>query len=370
MSCMLLLTSTLLTGALLTLQAMAQPGPTALPPANPVEPIQAILDAFKTHNVVALDEGSHGNEQGHAFRLALLRHPRFPDTVNDIVVEFGNALYQDVMDRFVRGEEVPDRTLRKVWQDTTQAHTVWDSPIYEELFRAVREINAKRPRDRHLRVLLGDPPLDWDKVRADDLAEWERAMAARDTHAAQVVEREVLAKQRRALLIFGGMHLQRGHIRANYESFDRAQTLVSLLARSQAARIFTVWTHASADLKVLQADATSWPVPSLALTRGTALGALDFAAFFPTQGRYTMRDGQRTPVPRDQWRVRRMEDQFDAVLYLGPPSGITHARLPAALCADPTYMEMRTTRMSLFPVLRADAGRVRDRCAPPPPPTR
>lgn len=86
MSCMLLLTSTLLTGALLTLQAMARPGPTALPPAKPVEPIEAILDAFKTHNVVALDEGSHGNEQGHAFRLALLRDPRFPDPVNDIVV--------------------------------------------------------------------------------------------------------------------------------------------------------------------------------------------------------------------------------------------------------------------------------------------
>lgn len=56
-------------------------------PAFPVEPIAAIIDAFGSHSVVALDEGDHGNEQGHAFRLALIRDPRFANSVNDIVVE-------------------------------------------------------------------------------------------------------------------------------------------------------------------------------------------------------------------------------------------------------------------------------------------
>jgi hypothetical protein len=36
---------------------------------------------------------------------------------------------------FVAGESVSDTALRKVWQDTTQAHTMWDRPIYEEFFR-------------------------------------------------------------------------------------------------------------------------------------------------------------------------------------------------------------------------------------------
>ena len=35
-------------------------------PAVPIEPITGILEMFKTHDVVALAEGSHGNEQGHA----------------------------------------------------------------------------------------------------------------------------------------------------------------------------------------------------------------------------------------------------------------------------------------------------------------
>ena len=44
----------------------------AEPMAKPLEPVAAILEAFQTHQVVALGEGLHGNEPGHAFRLALL----------------------------------------------------------------------------------------------------------------------------------------------------------------------------------------------------------------------------------------------------------------------------------------------------------
>jgi hypothetical protein len=96
--------------------------------------------------------------------MSLIRDPRFTATVNDIVVEWGNARYQDRLDRFVRGENIPDKSLRQVWQDTAQPTTVWDAPIYEEFFAAVRAVNASLPALRKLRVLLGDPPIDWDKV--------------------------------------------------------------------------------------------------------------------------------------------------------------------------------------------------------------
>ena len=76
--------------------------------AVPVEPIAAILDAFQSHALVAMTD-AHGNEQNHAFRLALIRDPRFAGVVNDIVLELGNALYQNSADRYVSGEEVPSR---------------------------------------------------------------------------------------------------------------------------------------------------------------------------------------------------------------------------------------------------------------------
>src|SRR6476620_7860693 len=93
----------------------AQVAPTRRPPA-PFEPVTAILDAFKTYDIVALSE-PHGNEQAYELRLKLLRDRRFPSVVNDLVIEAGNARYQDLIDRFTRGEPVSDEALRHVWQD-------------------------------------------------------------------------------------------------------------------------------------------------------------------------------------------------------------------------------------------------------------
>jgi len=286
-------------------------------PAVPLDPVGAVIDAFRSHAIVALGEGSHGNEQAHSFRVALVLDPRFAAAVNDIVVEFGSAQYQDVMDRFVRGDEVPQASLRRVWQDTTQPDTIWDVPIYEEFFRAVRTANASLLRERQLRVLLGDPPMDWNAG--------VRQMPDRDAHAVEVIRREVLAKGRRALVIYGDQHLVRQNTVAGAPD-PSARGIVGQLEREGTTKVFSIHTETRLDLGTLQPDAASWPRPSLALIRGTVLGAADFPA------------GPGRPV--------RNEDQFDAFLYLGPPSRITISQLPRALCSDREYMEMRLGRMA------------------------
>jgi hypothetical protein len=315
-------------------------------PAVPAEPITAVLDAFKAHQVVALDEGNHGNQQGHAFRLALIRDPRFAATVNDIVVEFGNSRYQDVMDRFVRGEDVSTSALRQVWENTTQPHAVWDRPIYEEFFQAVRGVNATLPRDHQLRVLLGDPPMNWDRVRNHDdlLGEFKRleTMAApfhRDAYPADLIRREVVEKKRRALVIYGGMHLPR-----RPDIFGPFPSMVSLLEGAAKTRVFTIWTHTlGKDLQALQEDVASWRVPSLAVTADTVLGSADFAFYYPFDLAPPPRGGE---PPR---RAARMDEEFDAVLYLGPVSAITLAPLSPTRCADVAFMDMRLARMALVP---------------------
>ena len=70
-------------------------------PAIPVDPVPAIIDAFHSHAVVALGNVEfRGNEQSHGFQLELIRDPRFAAVVNDILVEFGNSRYQEIVDRF------------------------------------------------------------------------------------------------------------------------------------------------------------------------------------------------------------------------------------------------------------------------------
>ena len=75
-------------------------------PAVPLEPVAAIVDAFRTHSVVAVSEAGHGEEWGYTFLISLIRNPKLVAVLNDIVIENGSARYQDLADRFVRGEHV------------------------------------------------------------------------------------------------------------------------------------------------------------------------------------------------------------------------------------------------------------------------
>ncbi len=318
--------------------------------AIPVDAISGILAAFDTHSVVALGEGNHNNEQGQAFRLSLIRDPRFSAIVKDIVVEFGNARYQDIMDRFVSGEEVLDSELSKVWQNTTQCHSVWDVPIYQEFFQAVRMVNASLPKDRRLRVLLGDPPIDWDRI---DVEDFDKFMAERDSHPAALIQKEVIAKGRRALVIYGDNHFLRKEIRfvgvtdeCLSEGRD-APSLVALLERSPGIHVFTIKSYtAGGDIGTLQDDIRSWPQPSLINFHRTVLGTQDYGFYYPGVVMIKLVDGKP-----QSFKVQpgiKMEEQFDALLYLGPLSVITYSELSVEQCSDSAYVEMRKKRMAVY----------------------
>jgi hypothetical protein len=129
---------------------------------RPQPAVRAVHDAFDKYPLVAISEG-HRNQQVHDFIISLLRDPRFLQKVNDIVVEFGSARYQDVMDRYTAGQTVPPEDLRRVWRETVNI-LVWDAPVYERFFTTIRAVNQNRLQGARLRILLADPPLDWANV--------------------------------------------------------------------------------------------------------------------------------------------------------------------------------------------------------------
>jgi hypothetical protein len=295
-------------------------------PAVRVDPSSAIIDAFATHRLVALGEGPHGNELGHAFRLALIRHPRFATLVNDIVIESGSARYQEFVDRYVNGEDVPEQELlRAVRENTVTPTPAWDRPMYDEFFRAVRDLNRSLPPERKMRILLGDPPIDWREVTtAEQYRPW---LMRRDSHPAELIQREVLAKGRRALVIYGD-----GHFQARAERPGRS--LVGIL-EAGGTKVFTV-TSTYADLSQFQADVAAWHTPGLAHLRGTRVGAAPYEVFFGP------------PPPVEFFKANpNIEDHFDAVLVLGPRSALTLGRLAYPRCAEPDYVRMRLVRMTL-----------------------
>ena len=320
----------------------ARQGPEPRAP-TPVGPIPAILQAFQTHDIVGLTD-PHGNVQVQAFLLSLVRDPTFPTLVDDIVMETASARYQDALDRFVRGDDVPRDVLRRAWEEHTVANSLGVQA--EEMTRAVRAINASLGGNRKLRVIAGDPPIDWDNISAP--GDGRRWIELRDSYPADLIRRQVLDRGRRALLIYGQGHLQRRQIASNYDmSTWQSQTVVSLLERDHSARVFNVWTFNNE--KVHMPDVvTSWPVPSLATVRGTTLGARDFDVYsggFGLGDRFGVRDGQLVPLPRAEWKMMHMQDQFDAVLYLGPPSTMTNLTVPAEWCQDADFVARHLQRL-------------------------
>ena len=108
--------------------------------------------------------------------------------------------------RYIAGQPVTRDQLTQIWEETTIVAGVWTSPIYEGFLSDVRSLNLTLPVEKRLRVLLGDPPIDWSIVRGpadEDMNDW------RDAHFEWVVEEQVMKKGRRALLWIGGAHLSR-----------------------------------------------------------------------------------------------------------------------------------------------------------------
>jgi hypothetical protein len=285
---------------------------------------EVVLAAFRTSYLVGLAE-SHGLQEHHDLLQTLIGDLRLPGVVDDIVVEFGNALYQDTVDAFVLdGKPVGDADLRQVWRNTTQSPlATWDEPVYEQFFRRVRAVNWMLPPGKRIRVLLGDPPIDWSTITSQQ--QILPFVLQRDSHAASVVEQQVLAKGRRALLNFGAEHLY--HLKQ-----ASAVTLVPIIEQQTGVRTYVV-----ADLIPPQGDPgglggklASYPRGTVIPVAGTWLG--QFNAGYATAGEASQ-NGQVT----NKLCGTPLGEILDAGICLGRPADLTASCPNPAIYLDPEY---------------------------------
>ena len=146
------------------------------------------------------------------------------------------------------------------------------SGFYEQLVPLVRAINQKLPRERALRVLAADPPFDWDRFQtAEDLRQAVLSLR-RDTSIASVIEKNVLAKHRKALMLMGTLHLLHG---AGATGVIEEKHPSSIFVISELGVFGENSTDAS---KALLA---SWPIPAIARVKATSMGKLGLKSFLP-----------------------------------------------------------------------------------------
>lgn len=170
--------------------------------------LDGIFDAFETHPLVGIS-GGHFNAQADRFYADIIRDPRFAREVGNVVVEFGAAGRQDVIDRYVAGEEVPYQELRTVGTDTVGWGQTAAGLGYAQFFAQVRETNKTLPPDERIRIWLGEPPLDWSNVESGWNLKLRRTEGQRDSYPASVIVKNILEKNKKALVIYGLFHFEK-----------------------------------------------------------------------------------------------------------------------------------------------------------------
>ncbi|MGB6482536.1 MAG: hypothetical protein WBE86_03510 [Candidatus Acidiferrales bacterium] len=312
-----------------------QPSKLAGSELTPEPAIPAILAAFAKYEVVAMPD-AHGDKDLDDLILSLIRNPVFSEKVNDIAVECGNSLYQPILDRYIAGEDVPFAEVQKVWRNTTQP-MCGISGFFEQFFPLVRAINQKLPPGKRLRVLAGDPPIDWDQVKTiQDYLKFKD----RDISIASVMEKEVLSKHRKALMLFGVVHLMHG------VEVPAPGNAVTIYEKDYPNVTFVI--NNLADDFNLPASSTrrfaNWPFPSLARAKGTWLGAIDLGHVFPVP--FSLNQ-QCQPVYNFPQK-KPMADLVDAFLYLGPNNLRLAEPIPADVALDTDYMTKWLWRSALI----------------------
>jgi heme-binding uptake protein ChaN (Tiki superfamily) len=261
-----------------------------LPPGTDPEPVRAVdavIDALGRSPVVALGE-SHNVVQAGRLYAQLARSETFSSLADAIVVEFGNARYQRVVDRYVLGRNVRSSELHKAWQDTTQVGA-WDAPMYRRLFAAVRAANADRSPSLRIRILLGDPPINWSRVSSE--RDVRRFLLRRERFMARVIEQKVIAKGNRAVVIAGLAHVQRSASAVEHPN------VTQILDRRDPNSVWVIGVHLGFPLQVWEQALSDWPTPSVATLEDTWIGLLPKADALA-------------------------QDALDAMLYLGAPESL------------------------------------------------
>ncbi|MGI0116231.1 MbtH family NRPS accessory protein [Zooshikella sp. RANM57] len=320
---------------------------------------QGIATLFDHYDLVGLSE-MHWHSDVIAAFIDLLRADELATVVDDIVVEFGNAAYQSVVDDYVAGAVVTDAELAQAWRNSLN-FVVWQPTGYQQLFKTVRQLNQQRPKSQQLRIVLAEPAFDWTQIKQAD--DWRVRQAQRDQGYYQRIESEVLKKGRKGLLIFGGYHLTRqpvvrertkqdaavsnpqNPLQQTKASFDEA-TLGELLAEHQPGRSYMLWTTDITQfaaqhrlLDSLENTKESFPKwPQVITAQQGWLGAMPFAAISAGHQQQTVVSKGQPP------QVKRM---VDGVLFL---SGLQReVKLPDSVLADKAWLKTMWQRTEQLP---------------------
>ncbi len=204
------------------------------------------------------------------------------------------------------------------------------STVYASFYKAVRDVNPSRRSKHQMRLLCGDPYIDWEKVKdREDVGPY---LAHRDEWYPQVVREEVLAKHHRALLIMGSGHFLRRNDPGYIEQHLRGAGANPYLI---VAGTNTIGPNE------IEHRFDSWSAPAIVSTVGNWVGDLPAQPITsgggPSGMRITNAGAPNAPTTPPPLPPIKLKDATDALLYLGPHDSLIEIYMPRSELDGPPY---------------------------------
>jgi hypothetical protein len=244
--------------------------------------------------------------------------------INIVIVEFANIDYQDILDKFIFGEEVDINELRKVWRESTQSPgRLGEIPVYFKLLQKIRNVNLTLPAEKKIRVMGGDPSIHWDEINTWDDCKKEIG-SSRDIFPADLAIDFGINNSKKVLLIYSGFHLTK----VSDKSIASFTITSAINKRSQGAiKVIEVLNPEAFPLETKIKDLALYSIINLSTSQiGNMSAEKLFTSIFNQKGeKLTLFSGLRT------------KDLFDAFLFVGLAESWKIAEIPKSVLYDSKY---------------------------------
>lgn len=292
-----------------------------------------IIQTFQNCNIIGLGEGGHHLENSHHFFQKMFDNKKIQEIINIVIVEFANTDYQDILDRYILGEEVPINELRKVWRESTQSvGRFGEATIYFELLEKIRTVNLSLSENNKIRVLGGDPPIDWKAVNS--LEDYNKSNSQRDIYPAELAIEYGINRSMKVLVIYAEYHITKiidktasGHPSITTYVNDRYPGAMKVIAVLDPQEF------------QLEEQTKNWPLYSIIdLDMGEICNLPAekyFTQLFNKEGRVTLFEGYK------------IKELFDAFLYVGPSSSWKRVDFPKSVFSDDEWNKLNRRRKIL-----------------------
>lgn len=301
-----------------------------------------IIQTFQNYNILGLGEGGHGLENFHDFLRKMFDNQKIQETIEIVIVEFANVDYQDILDKFIFGAEVDMNDLRQSWRQSGQPGRQGELPIYFELLKKIRNINKSLLQNKKIRVLGGDPHIDWKTINT--VEHWKEQIGyKRETFPAELAVEFGVNQAKKVLVIYSESHLTKITDNKFDPSYPSITSTVNKISPGAMRTIGTIYS----EILLSENHFKQCPLYSVIDLTSDDLGSLPAYKMFSAS---IYKDGKEFTV----FEKYKIKELFDALLYVGPHAILRRCPMPEPNFDNEYWDELNRRRkiVGMQPILK------------------